>query len=191
MCRVFSIMFLTLSLIGATALCVNQTLASETSDLEKQARLLDKMAQQEGQSDVVYTRLSEQLGVDVATLKTQQQTYNASFGNLFIANALAKSTATSTPPISAEAFLQQFKDGQGWGVIAKQNGTKLGPIISQLKRSSEAMEHAQNQNREEQGASAGQHNRERNENAESRGQQERTRSSTATQGRGTRGRSGR
>jgi hypothetical protein len=182
-------LFLALSLTGFMALSIHQALASESDDLEKQARLLNKIAEQNEKDDRVFEVFAEQLGiegVDAATLKEQLEATNLSYGNLFIANALAKSSSKSFDEISDE-----FLDGKGWGIIAQENGIKLGSLISELKRSNQAMEHAQNRIRNEEGTSEGQQNRVRNEEGRSRGQQMRTRPSNLQRRGSSGGRGGR
>lgn len=123
--------------------------SSDMRELEKQARLLDDQAAKEP-NDKTFDLLSKQLDVPVATLQSEKQSSNFGFGELFIANALAKSSGKTFDQIS-----QEFRQGKGWGQIADQNGVKLGPVVSQIKSSNKAMDHQVNsQSHSPQGAPA-------------------------------------
>src|SRR5437867_2215744 len=64
----------------------------ETKKLEQQAARLDREAQHANGNPRVFESLSKHLGVPVEKLKAQRRTTKLGFGNLFIANALAKDT---------------------------------------------------------------------------------------------------
>ncbi len=121
-----------------TQTSTDKTNTSEMRELEKQARLLDDQAAKEP-NDKTFALLSKQLNVPVATLQEEKQNTKFGFGQLFIANALAKSTGKTFDQIA-----QEFRQGQGWGQIANQNGVKLGSVVSQIKSSNKAMGHQVN-----------------------------------------------
>ncbi len=123
---------------GQTQTSAEKTRSSDIGELEKQARLLDDQAAKEP-NDKTFTLLSKQLGVSVTTLQSEKQSTNFGFGQLFIANALAKSSGKTFDQIA-----QEFRQGQGWGKIADQNGVKLGSVVSQIKSSNKAMDHQLN-----------------------------------------------
>ncbi len=106
----------------------------EVKKLEEQAARLDNEARHADGSDRVFESLSKELGVPVETLKTQQQGTNFGFGQLFIANALAKQSGKTF-----DQMAQEFKSGKGWGQIAKENNVKLGKIVSDMKHSTAEM----------------------------------------------------
>ncbi len=126
--------------------------AADVKELEKQAGMLDEQAAKApNNNDKVFSQLSKELDIPVATLQSEKQSSKLGFGELFIANALAKSSGKTFDQIVTE-----FHQGQGWGEIAKQNSVKLGPVVSGIKSANKAvgseMNHA---NPNSQGASGG------------------------------------
>lgn len=115
-----------------------KTQSSDMRELEKQARRLDDQAAKEP-NDKVFSLLSKQLDVPVATLQSEKQSTKFGFGELFIANALAKSSGKTFDQIA-----QEFRQGRGWGEIAKQNGVKLGRVVSQIKSANKSVGSAMN-----------------------------------------------
>ena len=88
--------------------------------------------------------MSADLRVPVETLR-QQRASGLSFGNLFIANSLAKVSGKSFDDI-----LTARQSGRCWSTIAKENNVRLGEVVSQLKRSSRSLEaHRRNEERRE------------------------------------------
>jgi hypothetical protein len=85
-----------------------------------------------GQQRVV-TVISRETGLPATTLETQRQQTRLGYGGLFIANSLASATGRSFDEIVALK-----NSGHGWGWIAKQNGVKLGPIVSRAHRADQA-----------------------------------------------------
>ncbi|MEP6685155.1 MAG: hypothetical protein ABJB22_00125 [Verrucomicrobiota bacterium] len=73
--------------------------------------------------------VSREVNVPVTVIEEQRTRTGLGYGGLFIANALAGETGRSFDEIVA---LKQ--SGRGWGVIAKQYGIKVGPIVSRLHR---------------------------------------------------------
>jgi hypothetical protein len=66
------------------------------------------------------------LGITSPTPEQLQAALNG--GDVIVTNA--DGTTTTTP---LRGVLQMRADGMGWGNIAKAGGTKLGPVVSQLK----------------------------------------------------------
>lgn len=130
---------------GQTQANADKTRSSDVRELEKQARTLDQQAAKEP-NDKTFALLSKQLDIPVATLQSEKQSTNFGFGQLFIANALAKSSGKTFDQIAGE-----FQQGQGWGQIAAQNGVKLGSVVSQIKSSNKAMGHQVNSQNQGQG----------------------------------------
>ena len=109
----------------------------EEKRLEREARKLDREAAQAQGEDRVLARMSEELGIPVETLKQQKESSKLGFGDLFIADSLAKATNKTF-----EELLAEFQGGKGWGRIANENNVRLGEIISQAKRNANAVEAA-------------------------------------------------
>ena len=84
-------------------------------------------------------RISAATGVPVATLQTERTSTGLGWGSLEKAHLLANATGQSFDNIVA-----LHQGGQGWGKIAHDNGLKLGTLVSNANRSSNATMHAKN-----------------------------------------------
>jgi hypothetical protein len=84
-------------------------------------------------------RISAATGVPVATLQAERASTGLGWGSLENAHLLANATGQSFDNIVA-----LHQGGQGWGKIAHDNGLKLGRLVSDAHRSSQATMHAQN-----------------------------------------------
>ena len=84
-------------------------------------------------------RISAATGVPVATLQTERASTGLGWGSLEKAHLLANATGQSFDNIVA-----LHQGGQGWGKIAHDNGLKLGTLVSNANRSSNATMHAKN-----------------------------------------------
>jgi hypothetical protein len=84
-------------------------------------------------------RISDETGVPVDTLQAERTSTGLGWGGLENAHLLSNATGQSFDDIVA---LHQA--GEGWGKIARDNGLKLGDIVSAAHRSSQAASHAQN-----------------------------------------------
>lgn len=102
--------------------------ADEMKDLEKSVAALDAAGKTPEDHTRVLERIAKQTGTPVETLKDQKARSDLGFGGVFIANALAKETGQTF-----DALVALHKSGMGWGLIAKDNNVKLGPIVSQAK----------------------------------------------------------
>jgi len=114
-----------------------QTALREVKKLEQQAGRLDREAKHAMGNHRVFESLSRQLGVPADVLKAQRRKTRFSFGQLFIASALANETGKTFDQIARE-----FKSGRGWGEIAQENNVKLGKIVSEMRRSTAEMRNA-------------------------------------------------
>ena len=83
-----------------------------------------------GGADVL-NRISRETGVPVATLQTEKSSTELGYGELEIANLLAKASGQRFDGIVAK-----FKAGEDWGKIAHDMGLKLGKIVSDAHRPS-------------------------------------------------------
>ena len=84
-------------------------------------------------------RISAATGVPVATLETERASTGLGWGSLEKAHLLANATGQSFDNIVA-----LHQGGQGWGKIAHDNGLKLGTLVSNANRSSNATMHVKN-----------------------------------------------
>jgi hypothetical protein len=84
-------------------------------------------------------RISAATGVPVATLQTERTSTGLGWGSLEKAHLLANASGQSFDNIVA-----MHQGGQGWGKIAHDNGLKLGTLVSNAHRSSNAAMHTKN-----------------------------------------------
>lgn len=84
-------------------------------------------------------RISAATGVPVATLQAERASTGLGWGSLEKAHLLANASGQSFDNIVAT-----HQAGQGWGKIARNNGLKLGSLVSNAHRSSNATMHAKN-----------------------------------------------
>ena len=102
--------------------------------------------------DQALTRISNQTGVSVDTLRKQEAETGLGFGDLEKANLLAKASDHSFREV-----VSRFKGGEGWGEIAHDAGLNLGKLVSEAHRSDNAVhpgrdeEARDEQDRDEQG----------------------------------------
>jgi len=102
--------------------------------------------------DQALTRISNQTGVSVDTLRKQEAETGLGFGDLEKANLLAKASGHSFREV-----VSRFKGGEGWGEIAHDAGLNLGKLVSEAHRSNNAAQHGRDeeardeQDRDEQG----------------------------------------
>jgi hypothetical protein len=82
-----------------------------------------------GGADVL-NRISRETGVPVATLQTEKSSTKLGYGELEIANLLAKASGQRFDSIVAK-----FKAGENWGKIAHDMRLNLGKIVSDAHRS--------------------------------------------------------
>lgn len=125
-----------LALILVVGTSYAQTQSPDLKNLEKEAGRLDADAAKMSGSDAPLVAISKQLGIPIDTLKNEKQSTNFGYGQLFIANALAQSTGKSFDQLA-----QEFQQGKGWGEIAKENGVKLGHVVSGIKHADKQMKH--------------------------------------------------
>lgn len=102
----------------------SRTLLKDERELEREARRIDGEANTRLGEERVLARMASDLDVPVEALK-RQRTSGLSLGNLFIANALAKSTGKDF-----EQILAARRSGKGWSQIARENNTRLGEVVS-------------------------------------------------------------
>jgi hypothetical protein len=84
-------------------------------------------------------RISAATGVPAATLQAERASTGLGWGSLEKAHLLANASGQSFDNIVA-----LHQSGQGWGKIARNNGLKLGKLVSNANRSSNATMHAKN-----------------------------------------------
>jgi hypothetical protein len=84
-------------------------------------------------------RISAATGVPIATLQAERASTGLGWGSLEKAHLLANATGQSFHNVVA-----LHRSGQGWGKIANDNGLKLGTLVSNAHRSSNASTHVKN-----------------------------------------------
>ena len=78
--------------------------------------------------DVVLNKFSEKLGVPFETLAQQKAQHNLSFGQLYMAHALAKAANKDFDTVMA-----QIKSGATWSFVASQNNVRMQPIDNSIR----------------------------------------------------------
>ena len=94
------------------------------------------MMAQPAAANRVLTRISDETGVPVDTLRAQRAATGLGYGELENANLLANASGRSFDTIVA-----RHEAGEGWGKIAQDYGFKLGQIVSAAHRSDQATLH--------------------------------------------------
>jgi hypothetical protein len=84
-------------------------------------------------------RISAETGVPVATLQAERASTGLGWGGLEKAHLLANASGQSF-----DTIVGKFQGHEGWGQIAHDYGLKLGKVVSNAHRSSQAASHAQN-----------------------------------------------
>jgi hypothetical protein len=133
-----------------TAFClvfwVVDTRANDAKNLERTAAKINEHTKTQEQQTEVLTKISDETGVPVATLKAERSRTGLGYGDLFIANSLASATGKTFDEIAALKA-----GGQGWGKIAKSYQVKLGPIVSQARETDEAVNPPETKSRKKKG----------------------------------------
>ena|SRR5437867_1010838 len=102
-------------LILAFSVLPAQAQYSEIYRLDKAVNGLDEK--------VVFAKLSEKLAIPADTLAQQKTQHNLSFGQLYMANALAKATNKDF-----DTLMSQIKSGKTWSLLVQDNNVRLQPI---------------------------------------------------------------
>lgn len=110
-------------------------LADDNSDLSKTVAAMDAADKSPAARSEAVDCVAKQMKVPREKLERQRAETGLGTGGLFIANTLA--TETGKP---FEEIVAAHQSGKGWGLIAKENGVKLGPLVSQAR-------HVQNETR--------------------------------------------
>ena len=77
---------------------------------------------------VVLARLSEKLSIPAETLMQEKTQYGLSFGQLYMAQALAKATNKDF-----DTMMSQIKSGKTWGQVVQENNVRLQPITGTVR----------------------------------------------------------
>jgi hypothetical protein len=133
--------------------------ASDSSSLDTDARAIDQAATNSGSRNVA-GRLASQLNsswgrtpapYSAESLTAQRAETGWGWGSVLIGNRLAQHMAESllatNPTLTPEEALAQSLTAvtaarqahTGWGAIAKDNGVKLGTLVSSVKHSTESV----------------------------------------------------
>jgi hypothetical protein len=72
---------------------------------------------------VVFAKFSEKLAIPPDTLAQQKTQHNLSFGQLYMANALAKATNKDF-----DTLMSQIKSGKTWSLLVQENNVRMQPI---------------------------------------------------------------
>lgn len=108
--------------------------ADPAANLDEHAKAMNRVAQTPEGEQRVIEHLSRELNVPAATLRAQREQSKLGWGELSIAYRLSQKTGVPVNQLIAER-----KSGKGWGAIAKEHNVKLGPLLSEVKKSDHAL----------------------------------------------------
>ena len=77
---------------------------------------------------VVLAKLSEKLSIPADTLAQQKSQHNLSFGQLYMAHALAKAANKDF-----DTMMSQIKSGKTWSLLVRENNVRLQPISGTVR----------------------------------------------------------
>jgi hypothetical protein len=77
---------------------------------------------------VVLAKLSEKLSIPADTLAQQKSQHNLSFGQLYMAHALAKAANKDF-----DTMMSQIKSGRTWSLLVQENNVRLQPISGTVR----------------------------------------------------------
>ncbi len=103
--------------------------------LEERAAAIERASTAPDGTRVVVGHISRELRIPVETLRTQRTQTGLGWGEILIANRLAKGTGLTFDQIVAE-----FRSGKGWGDIARDHTLDLDRLMSAVQRSQEVVE---------------------------------------------------
>ncbi len=109
--------------------------AESGAPLDDQAAAVNRTARTPEGERVVADRLSRDLGIPATTLEAQRQQTKLGWGELLIANRLAKTTG-----MTFDQVVSEFRSGKGWGQIAGEHNVNLGKLVSEVRESRHAAE---------------------------------------------------
>lgn len=109
--------------------------AEPAAPLEDHTKAINRAAATPEGRERVVEHLSKELNVPAATLRTQREQSKLGWGELSIAHRLSQKTG-----VPVDQLIAEHKSGKGWGAIAKERNVKLGPMVSELKKSDQALE---------------------------------------------------
>jgi hypothetical protein len=109
--------------------------ADTQATLEQHARAIDRAALTAEGARTVSAHLEAALGIPATTLEAQRARTKLGWGEVFIANRLAQRTG-----LSFDRIVGEFRAGKGWGDIAREHHLDLGQLVSDVRRSRQAVE---------------------------------------------------
>ncbi len=112
----------------------SKAVASATKKMDDAAKDVDKVAAAKGDEEVA-ERLAKLLNTTPDALIAERKQLDCSGGALANAHILAARAGGST---TVAQLVQEHKDGQGWGEIAKGLNLKMGQVVSDARQDSRA-----------------------------------------------------
>lgn len=118
----------------APGIAVSATVSSEERNLEQEATRLDKHAAAPQGEKAVSQKLQDEFKVTAAQVQALRDR-KMGYGEIGIAYSLAKQMPGGITDANMNKIMtmRQGPPTMGWGNIAKDLGTKLGPAVSQVK----------------------------------------------------------
>lgn len=109
--------------------------AAEPPTLEERAGAIERASQAPDGERVVVGHISRELGVPVATLRTQRAQTGLGWGEILIAHRLSRGTGLTFDQVVAE-----FRNGKSWGDIARDRKIDVGKLASEVQQSQQVIE---------------------------------------------------
>jgi hypothetical protein len=118
----------------APGIAASATASSEERNLEQEATRLDKSSGGPQGEKMVSQRLQDEFKVTAAQVQALRDK-KMGYGEIGIAYSLAKQMPGGITDANMNKIMtmRQGPPTMGWGNIAKELGTKLGPAVSQVK----------------------------------------------------------
>jgi hypothetical protein len=130
--KILFIFMIVLMGFAATAVLAQ---TKEEASLDKNAAMIDKNARTPEGEKAVVERLEKEFKVDDARINGLRG-QKLGYGEIAIVLAMAQKMTGGITDANVKTIMS-MREGtpkQGWGVIAKKLGTKLGPTISSVER---------------------------------------------------------
>jgi len=127
---IISTLVLSLAMLGAAW----ATETNEEKELQKEAKAIHATAENTQGAMVVTTKLEKEFNVTDAQVKGLRDK-KMGYGEISIVLSLAQKMpgGVTDANIQQVMTLRQGPPTQGWGEVAKKLGTRLGPVVSQVK----------------------------------------------------------
>ena len=124
-------------LIGLVAVfAVARAWSTDAPTLQERASSIERVAAEPDGYRVVVGHISRKLGIPVDTLRVQRNGSGLGWGELLIANRVARETG-----VGFDQIVGEFRGGKGWEEIARDHHADLDALRRDVQLSQETVEH--------------------------------------------------